>query len=77
MTITIICSVVALVVGCILTWIGTKTFAKNQASRVIEEAKLEAEVIKQNKLLEAKEREMQIKTEAEKQANQRLQKVQL
>ncbi|MCF0204370.1 MAG: ribonuclease Y [Muribaculaceae bacterium] len=50
--------------------------ARSQAQRVLEEAKLEAEMLKQNKLLEAKDAEMQIKTEAEKQANQKMQKVQ-
>ena len=76
-TTTLIISVLAaLVLGCVATWIVAKTIARSQAQRVLEEAKLEAEMLKQNKLLEAKDAEMQIKTEAEKQANQKMQKVQ-
>ena len=52
---------------------------KNAASRansIIDEAQREAEVIKEKKILQAKEEEMKILGDAERTANQRLQKVQ-
>ena len=42
---------------------------------IVEEAKREADVLKEKKLLEAKEAEMRITNEAEKLANQKLQKI--
>ena len=53
-----------------------KSSARSQAKTIIEEAQQESEMIKQKKLLEAREEELQIKAEAEKQANQRLTKIQ-
>ena len=53
-----------------------KSIAKSRANSIIEEAKLEAEVLKKNKILEAKEEGVAIKAEAEKVATQRLSKVQ-
>lgn len=50
--------------------------AKGKAAAIVEEAKAEAEVIKKNKLLEAREEELRIKTEAENAANQRMSRVQ-
>lgn len=66
----------ALAIGIAGTIIINRLISKNQAKGIIEEAKLEAEVIKKNKILEAKEEEIKIKSEAEKQANLRLSKVQ-
>ncbi len=53
-----------------------KSSARSQAKTIIEEAQQESEMIKQKKLLEAREEELQIKAEADKQANQRLTKIQ-
>lgn len=53
-----------------------KSSARSQAKTIIEEAQQESEMIKQKKLLEAREEKLQIKAEAEKQANQRLTKIQ-
>lgn len=50
--------------------------AKGKAAAIVEEAKAEAEVIKKNKLLEAREEELRIKTEAENAANKRMSRVQ-
>ncbi|MBQ9076817.1 MAG: ribonuclease Y [Muribaculaceae bacterium] len=66
----------ALVLGIVGTIAIQKTIARNRAKIIIAEANREAEVIKKNKLLEAREEELQIKAEAEKQANARLSKVQ-
>lgn len=50
--------------------------ARSRAKTIIDDANREAEVIMKDKLLEAREQELKIKTEAEKQANQRLSRVQ-
>ncbi len=68
--------VVALLIGIVGTTIVQKNLARSQAKVIIDEARSEAEVIKKNKLLEAREEELRIKTDAEKQAGQRMSKVQ-
>ncbi|MCM1483963.1 MAG: ribonuclease Y [Muribaculaceae bacterium] len=68
--------VVALLLGVIGTIIVQKNLARSQAKVIIDEAQNEAEVIKKNKLLEAREEEIRIKADAEKAANQRMSKVQ-
>ena len=72
----VLIAVATLVLGIGGTLIISRMISKARANSIIEEAKLEAEVIKKNKIIEAKEAEMAIKSEAEKQANQRLSKVQ-
>lgn len=72
----VLIAVATLAVGVFGTLIISRMISKSRANGIIEEAKLEAEVIKKNKIIEAKEAEMAIKTEAEKQASQRLSKVQ-
>lgn len=69
-------ALVALLVGAGVTMAINKSLAKSRANSIIEEAKLEAEVLKKNKILEAKEEGVAIKSEAEKIATQRLSKVQ-
>lgn len=69
-------ALVALLVGAGVTMAINKSLAKSLANSIIEEAKLEAEVLKKNKILEAKEEGVAIKAEAEKIATQRLSKVQ-
>ena len=66
----------ALAVGIVGTIVIQRRMASNRAKLIVEEANREAEVIKKNKILEAREEEIQIKAEAEKQANSRLAKVQ-
>jgi ribonuclease Y len=53
-----------------------RNIARSRANRILEEARNEAEVLKKNKLLEAREEELKIIGDAEKQATQRMQKVQ-
>lgn len=72
----IVVGVVAALIGVVATIIVQKSVGKSQAKTIVEEARQEAEVLKQKKLLEAREEELQIKAEAEKQANSRLAKVQ-
>ncbi len=66
----------ALIVGVAATLIVTRMISKARGNGIIEEAKLQAEKIKNEKIIEAKETEMKIKSEAERQANARLSKVQ-
>lgn len=67
---------IALTIGILATMAVQKSMANSRAKTIIEEANREAEAIKKDKLLEAKEAEIQIKAEAEKQANARLSKIQ-
>ena len=53
-----------------------KSTGRSRAKTIVEDAQREAEVIMKDKLLEAREQELRIKTEAEKAANQRLSRVQ-
>ncbi|MBR1964961.1 MAG: ribonuclease Y [Muribaculaceae bacterium] len=69
-------AVVAIALGIFGTLAVQKSMAKSQAKTIIDEANREAEAIKKDKLLEAREAEIQIKAEAEKQANSRLAKIQ-
>ena len=81
MDILIICAavlvaIIAFLVGMNVAKNKAKSDASSQANIIIEEANRQAEVIKEKKILEAKEHELKIKNDAEKQANQRLQRVQ-
>ena len=69
-------AVACLAIGIVATLSVTKRNAKSQANTIIEKAKLEAEVLKNNEVLKGKEAGMAIKSESEKQANARLAKVQ-
>ena len=53
-----------------------RKMARSRANTILAEAERDAEVIKEKKLLEAREEELRIKGEAERQAQQRLQRVQ-
>ncbi|MBQ2045995.1 MAG: ribonuclease Y [Muribaculaceae bacterium] len=76
MIIYLIIGVAALAVGVIATVVVQKAFAKSRAKAIIDEATSEAENIKKTKILEAREEELKIKAEAEKQANNRMAKIQ-
>ncbi|MDE6073381.1 MAG: Rnase Y domain-containing protein, partial [Muribaculaceae bacterium] len=72
----IVAGVVGIVIGYLVSLAIQKSMAHSRAKSIIEEANREAEVIQKNKLLEAREQELKIKAEAEKQANSRLSKIQ-
>ncbi len=82
---TIIVAVVAVAAILIGIFLGKFIFAKNtqkqvddaneQAKKLVEEAKAHAETIKEKKVLEAKEHFLQLKSEHEKDTNQRNQKL--
>lgn len=65
---TIIASVIALFVGIAIGWFIMRLALKYRAQNIIKEAEAEAEVIKKDKILQAKEKFLQIKAEHEKQA---------
>ncbi len=69
-------AVVALAIGAAVTMAIQRNMARSRANQIIEKARSEAEVIKKDKLLEAREEGMKIVGDAEKQASQRMQKVQ-
>ena len=72
----IVTAVVCLAIGAVAAIAISRRIDKAKGKGIIDEAKLEAEMIKKNKIIEAKEAEMAIKSEAEKTANARLAKVQ-
>ncbi|MBE6318900.1 MAG: ribonuclease Y [Bacteroidales bacterium] len=72
----LIIGIVALAIGIVCTLIIQKQIATSKAKVIIDEATSEAENIKKTKILEAREEELKIKAEAEKQANSRLAKIQ-
>ena len=74
--ITVIIALAALCVGVVVTIAIQRNMAHTRAKGILEEAKKEAEVLKKNKLLEAKEEELKIVSEAEKQANLRMSRLQ-
>jgi len=69
-------ALVALAIGVAVTLVIQKNLAQSRAKVIIDEANNEAKVLKEKKLLEAREEEMRIKNEAERQAQQRMSKVQ-
>jgi ribonuclease Y len=72
----VVIAVVALAVGVVATIAITRHNAKSRANSIVEKAKLEAEVLKNNEVIKGKEEGLTIKSDAEKQANARLAKVQ-
>ena len=72
----IVIAVAAALIGFVAAIMYSKKNATSQASRLMDDARKEAEVLKEKKVIEAKEEEMRILAEAERNANHRLQKVQ-
>ena len=62
----IISSIVALLIGGLLTWLSMRFLLKSRYDSVLREAEKEAEVIKKNKLLEVKEKFLHLKADLEK-----------
>ena len=72
----IIIALVTLVAGYAIAMAVSKNMAKSRANTIVDSARREAEMLKEKKILEAKEQEMQLLNEAEKVANQKMQKIQ-
>lgn len=64
-----------LVFGAVVTWLLLTTAFKKRASKIISEAEAQAEVIKKDKILQAKEKFLAMKAECEKDINSRTQKM--
>ncbi len=69
--------IVALLIGILGTWIVYGKFLKSQSHKIIREAENKAEVIKKDKILQAKEKFLQLKTDHEKEINSRNNKLQV
>ena len=68
--------VLAAVGGVVATLIAQRKMANTRAKQILADAEREAEDLKRNKILEGREEALQITTDAEKQATQRMAKVQ-
>ena len=69
-------TVVAIAIGVLSTILIQNKTGRSRARQIVAEANREGEVIRQQQLLKSKEEGIKIKEEAERNANQRLQKVQ-
>ena len=67
----ILISVIALIAGSGLGWLVVYKLTSNKREQIINEAKAEAEVLKKDKMLQAKEHFLQLKSEHEKEVNAR------
>ncbi len=72
----IIIAVLAAILGYVAASMLSRRNARSQANAITADARREADVIKEKTLLQAKEEEMRILSEAEKTASQKLQKAQ-
>lgn len=72
----IVVAVVALAIGYAVAMTMSKKSATSRANIIVDEAHREAAAIKESKILKAKEEEMKIINDAERNASQRMQKVQ-
>ena len=71
----IILSLAGLVIGGVVAFIVLNNINKGKASSILDEAKKKAEQIKKDKILQAKEKFLELKSEHEKVINQRNQKM--
>ena len=69
-------AIAAIAAGVAATLLVVKRMARSSAKNIVEEARVEADILKKNKLLEIKEEEIKMKAEVEKQANARMSKFQ-
>lgn len=72
----IIIAAAAAIIGYVAAAVISKKNASSRANSILEDANREAEVIKEKRILQAKEEEMKILGEAERNAGQRMQKAQ-
>ena len=69
-------AIVCLAIGVSAAVMVQKSMAQSRAKLIIQDAERDAEALKKEKLMEAKAEELKIKNEAERQANQRMSKIQ-
>ncbi|MCU4164592.1 ribonuclease Y [Carboxylicivirga caseinilyticus] len=75
MGIEITIGIVSFLVGGLLTWLFISKALKSRSEKIIKEAEAEAEVIRKDKILQAKEKFLQLRSEHEKEINNRNSKV--
>jgi ribonuclease Y len=68
--------IAALILGGVIMWVITNTLLKSRTQNIIKEAEAEAKVLRDNKMLEVKEKYLTLKNEYEAQVNQRNAKMQ-
>lgn len=73
----IVVGVIGIVIGAFIAWYLTGKAANSHAQNILSDAEKDAEVIRKNKLLEAKEEIISMKAEIEKQVNVRTSKIQI
>ena len=72
----IVAIIVAFIIGGLLTWIIARMLSKSRHEKMLQDAEKETEVMKKNKMLEVKEKFIQLKAELEKQVTVRSAKIQ-
>ena len=72
----IVAVIIAFLAGAAVALYASRHYAKSTANAIVHKAKMEAEVLRNNETVKGKEEALEIRTKAEKEANQRLQKVQ-
>ena len=73
----IVIGIIGLFAGAMIAWFLTGKAANSRAQKILSDAEKDADVIRKKMLLEAREENMALKAEAEKQANARVSKIQL
>jgi ribonuclease Y len=68
-------ALVGLILGAVITFLFLKMLNKGKADAIVKEAEAEAEVIKKDKMLQAKEKFLQLKAEHEKSINEKNQAI--
>ncbi len=63
--------ILALIIGGFMAWVIIFTAFKTRSRKIIQEAEVEAEIIKKEKILQAKDKFLQLKAEHEKEINSR------
>ncbi len=67
----VIIAMLSLGAGAVVMWVVNNNLSKSKSSQILKEAEEKAEVIKKDKMLEAKEKFLQLKAEHEKEVNSR------
>ena len=71
----IVIGVIALFIGSLVTWLIITKALKSRSMKIVREAEAEAEVLKKDRILQAKEKFLQLKSEHEKEVNTRNQRM--
>ena len=73
---TLVLALVGLVTGAIVTYLVNQAILRKRSTNIVKEAEAEAEVLKKDKILQAKEKFLQLKSEHEKYINEKNQRIQ-